>query len=39
VWFGVVWFDRDVSRLTFIEGKKNAVAFGVVAVFPENLSV
>jgi hypothetical protein len=36
VWFGLVWIagrwtDREVNRLTFSEGKKNAVAFGVVS--------
>jgi len=39
VWFGLVWFGlqadgltgREVSRLAFGEGKKNAVAFGVVS--------
>jgi hypothetical protein len=35
VWFGLVWFagrwtDKEVSRLIFSEGKKNAVALGVV---------
>jgi hypothetical protein len=36
VWFRLVWFsDRwtkgEVGRLAFSEGKKNAVAFGVVS--------
>jgi hypothetical protein len=36
VWCGLVWFagrwtDGEVSILTFSEGKKNAVAFGVVS--------
>lgn len=30
VWFAGRWPDREVSRLTFSEGKKCAVAFGVV---------